>query len=489
MTRQLKFSLMRIDPDQGPKHEQMLIVGAFVGSDRRSEIRAPYDGQVVGSVPNGDWQSADAALEAASEAFKSWRKSTPETRTALLKRISELVREREAVLVDVLTREVGKPLKWSQGEVNRLALTFDLAASLTDREPLPVDLDYDPRGKDFEAEVRRYPIGVIVGIVPYNWPLNLAAHKLAPALATGNTIVLKPSNQAPISTLMLVRLIHEAGCPPGVVNAVVVHSNISERMALDERVAMLSFTGSPAVGWELKRKLVHKKVTLELGGDASVIVHSDADLDWAVERIVWGKYGYAGQICISVQHVLCQARVYERFREKLVRAVIQCPSGDPCDPITVCGPLISSDAADKVQSWIAEAELLGAKLLAGGRRTGNLIEPTLLEDVPPSSHLGCQEAFGPVLTLSSYDEPAEAIGRVNKSQYGIHCGLFTHDPAFISRASEDLEVGGVVINDVPTIRFDALPYGGVKLSGFGREGVRYAMEEMTEPKSIVIRTL
>lgn len=480
---------MQTDPDSGAYREEMLINGKFVEGPERKEVRAPYDDALVGIVACGDWSSADAALTAATEAFSDWRKSSAETRKALLKKIAELVREQESSLVDVLTREVGKPLKWSQGEVMRLALTFDLAASLTDREPLPVNLDYDPRGKDYQAEVRRFPIGVVLGIVPYNWPFNLAAHKLAPALAVGNTVVLKPSNQAPLSTLMLARIIHEAGCPPGVVNAVVVPSDVAEKMALDDRVAMVSFTGSPAVGWELKKKLSAKKVTLELGGDASVIVHHDADLDWAVERIVWGKYGYAGQICISVQHVLCHDSVYEKFKDKLLAAVKACPFGDPMLPETVCGPLISSEAADKVIDGISEAKEKGATLLAGGERTGNVIEPTLLEKVSNTSKLGCQEVFGPVLTLTSYASLRDALAQVNASEYGIHCGVFTHDPSRISQAVDDLEVGGVVINDVPTVRFDALPYGGVKQSGFGREGVRYAMEEMSEPKSIVIRTL
>lgn len=464
----------------------MLVGGSFRGV-AETEVRAPYDQSLVGRVPSGSWRDADAALGAAANAFRGWRSSSYDERRKLLKTVAALVREREALLVDVLTREVGKPIKWSQGEVMRLALTFDLAAFLVDREPISVDLGYDPRGDDFRAEVRRYPLGVVLGIVPYNWPYNLAAHKLAPALAVGNTVVLKPSNQAPISTLLLARLIHEAGCPPGVVNAVVVPSDVAERMALDDRVNMVSFTGSPGVGWSLKEMLPRKKVTLELGGDATVIVNEDADIEWAIERIVWGKYGYAGQICISVQHVLCHELIYESFRSRLIKAVQACPYGDPNDPKTVCGPLISQDAANKVMDWIAEALDAGATLLTGGEAKKNLVIPTSIENVPESVRLGCEEVFGPVLTLKSFREPKEAFDRVNRSRFGIHCGLFAQDSRFIEQAIEEIEVGGVVVNDVPTVRFDALPYGGVKESGFGREGVRYTMEEMTEPKSVVTR--
>jgi acyl-CoA reductase-like NAD-dependent aldehyde dehydrogenase len=348
-----------------------------------------------------------------------------------------------------------------------------------------VDVAYDPRGKDYQAWVERLPVGPVLGIVPYNWPYNLAAHKIAPALAVGCTMVVKPSSAAPLSTLTLCRLIHEAGCPPGVVNAVVCPSKIAERMALDPRIAKVSFTGSPAVGWGLKEKLPRKKVTLELGGDASAIVMPDADLDWATKRIVAGKFGYAGQICISVQHARIHQDVYADMRARLIEATLACKSGDPEDPTTVCGPLVSAEAADKVQAWLQEALDGGGKLLAGGLRDGNVVSPTLIENVPASARLSCEEVFGPVLTLSSFATLDEAIAAVNASNYGIHAGVFTRDPAAAERCFNELEVGGVVVNDYPTLRFDSLPYGGVKNSGFGREGVRYAMDEMTELKSFV----
>lgn len=474
-------------------HREMLIDGHFVGGECDQAVgklvaRSPYDGHVVGTAAEGGWNEANAALAAASEAFLSYRRTSVVDRQLLLRRIAQAVRDREAELVSLLIDEVGKPVRWSQGEVSRLALTFDLAAAELDQWGEDwVDLGYDPRGRDYRATVARFPRGVVLGIVPYNWPFNLAAHKLAPALATGNAVVLKPSDQAAVSTLTLARLIHEAGCPHGAVNAVVCPPAVAERAALDLRTSMVSFTGSPAVGWHLKRLLPEKPVTLELGGDGFAVVCADADLAWAVERVVAGAYGYAGQVCIAVQHVLVECSVYEAVREKLIAATNACPYGDPRQESTVCGPMISAEAADRVEHWVSEAVALGAQVIAGGGRSGNVVHPTLVEGVPREARLAREEVFGPVLTLQPFDTFDEALGRVDGSAYGIHCGVFSRDPSKIREAFERLTLGGVVANDYPTLRFDALPYGGEKHSGFGREGVRAAMEEMTVPKTLVER--
>jgi acyl-CoA reductase-like NAD-dependent aldehyde dehydrogenase len=475
-------------------HCEMLINGHLIGGPcdqavGKQVIRAPYDGAIVGTAAEGDERDLRAAVDSANDAFKTWRNSPRRERQALLRRIAALIRERKEELVDTLTKEVGKPIVWSEGEVARLAITFEDAADEVSRfglEYLPVDMD--ARGDGYRLTVERFPIGVILGIVPYNWPYNLAAHKLAPALATGNTIVLKPSQQAPLSTLTLARIIHEAGCPPGVVNAVNVPSKAVLPVAKDPRVKMLSFTGSPAVGWMLKKELAEKRVSLELGGNASAIVAQDADIDWAIPRIVAGGYGYAGQICIAIQHVLVHSSLYEEAKSRLIKATQDCASGDPMDRKVVCGPLISSDAVQKVTDWIEEAVHLGGKLLAGGSREGNVVAPTLIENVPGAAKLSCQEVFGPVLTLAPFDTLDEAFGRVNSSDYGIQCGIFTTDLRVAERAFREIEVGGVIVNDYPTLRFDNMPYGGVKQSGFGREGVRYAMEEMTELKAMLVRT-
>ena len=476
-------------------HAEMLIDGFFIGgpcdqSVGKQVIRAPYDGKIVGTAAEGGWGELKTCIDAADDAFKSWRHSSRADRQRLLRGISRLVRERSEELVELLILEVGKPITASRGEVARLALTFDYAAdqiSTYGKESMQVDTD--PRGVGYQSVVERFPIGVVFCIVPYNWPFNLSAHKLAPALATGNTVIVKPSPLAPLTTLSLLRIIHEAGCPPGVVNGWNGHAALAQMALNDPRIKMLSFTGSAAVGWKLKKLMHDRRVTLELGGNASVIVCQDADLEWATSRIISGAYNYAGQICISIQHAIIHESIYPEIKSRLIDAVEHCPFGDPRSPATVCGPLISTEAAEKVQLMIEEAEQLGASRLVGGVRSGTMISPTLLESVPDTAKLSNEEVFGPVLTLESYSDFSDAISRVNRSSYGIQAGVFTHDFRNASRAFQDLEVGGVVINDYPTLRFDNLPYGGVKRSGFGREGVRCAMDEMTDSKVMLTRCI
>jgi len=452
------------------------------------EIYAPYGGSLVGTAAEGGLDEAMAAVAAARQSFDDFRKAPRSTRKQLLTKIAIKVRERQNELALLLTREVGKPITWAQGEVARLAITFDLAADLLSNygyEALP--LDFDPRGVGYTCRVERFPIGPIFGIVPYNWPFNLAAHKIAPALATGNTIIIKPSDLAPLSTFALQKIIDDSGAPPGAVQAILVPPQVAEQTIRDQRIKMLSFTGSPAVGWHLKALLPEKKVTLELGGNASAIVCDDADLSWTVKRLIAGGYGYAGQICIAIQHVLVQDSVYDSVRSQLIAGTLNCPIGDPEKPETVCGPLISNAAADKVMGFIDEAVSAGGQVIAGGRRQGNMIWPTLIENVPPQVKLAKEEVFGPVLTLGRFKTLDEAVRQVNSSQYGIQCGVFTKSIANAEYAFRELEVGGVIINDYPTLRFDSFPYGGVKRSGFGREGVRYAMDDMTEPKVMVVK--
>lgn len=469
-------------------HQEILIGGQFFGGACDQSIgklvsRNPFDGSAVGTAAEGGWPEMSAAIDAATLAFEGWRASSRADRQRLLRGIAALVRDREAELVDTLSREVGKPVTWSKGEVARLAITFDLAAdylSAPARQVLP--LDFDPRGSGYSCAVERFPIGPVLAITPYNWPYNLAAHKIAPAIAMGNTVVMKPSALAPVSSLLLSRLIHEAGCPAGVFNAVVCDDSAAEKAVTDPRIKVVSFTGSEKVGWHIKSLVPDKHVTLELGGDATAIVMPDADLDWAVSRIVSGKYGYAGQICISVQHALVHESVYSEVRDRLIAGTLACPTGDPMDPATVCGPMINSAAADRVMAWIADAVSKGATLLAGGFRNGNVIKPTLLEGVPGSALIDHEEVFGPVLTVRPFATVEEAIARVNSSRFGIQCGVFTKDEAIAEKFYRGLDVGGVVIGDFPTLRFDNMPYGGNKRSGFGREGVASACEEMSQTK-------
>ena len=404
-------------------------------------------------------------------------------------RAAARVRESRSELAELLVGEIGKPIALAEGEVDRLALTFELAGQAGPgfgREELP--LDFDPRGKGYRCKVERFPLGVVLAIVPYNWPYNLTAHKLAPALATGNTIVVKPSPQALLSTYALVKLVHEAGAPAGAVNVVDAPVGAVQRACQDRRVRMVSFTGSDAVGWPLKAALPPEtKCVLELGGDASAVVFADADLDWAAARLVAGAYGYAGQICISIQHAWVERSIYDGFAVKLAELVARCRSGDPADRLTICGPMISAAAADRVEAWIEEAVATGGKVLAGGGRRGNLIAPTLLADVSGNVRLAKSEVFGPVLTIAPFDSVKAAIEQVNSSPYGLQAGVFTANSDTAEACYRGIDAGAVIVNDYPTLRFDNMPYGGVKRSGFGREGVRSAMLEMTEPKTRVER--
>lgn len=474
-------------------HAEMLVDGFFVGGPcdqavGKQVVRAPFDGKIVGTAAEGGWSELKACIDAAHEAYQAWRFSPRHRRQTLLRQIAGLVRERSAELAELLTLEVGKPITASRGEVSRLALTFDYAADLVSTHGLEaIPIDTDPRGIEYRCTVERFPAGPIFCIVPYNWPYNLTAHKVAPALATGNTVIVKPSPLAPISTLTLCRLIHEAGCPPGVVNAWNGHHSHVQKALADPRIRMLSFTGSASVGWNLKASMPDRKVTLELGGDASVIVCADADLDWAAKRIVAGGFSYAGQICISIQHVLADRRIYEDLRARLIALTESCPSGDPMLEATVCGPLITAEAVERIMAMVDEAAANGGNVVVRGSQTGLVVHPTLIENVPSNVALSCEEAFGPVLTLAPFDVFEDAIANVNSSQYGIHTGVFTTSIADAETAYRKLEVGGVIINDYPTLRFDNMPYGGSKRSGFGREGVRYAMDEMTEPKTLLIR--
>lgn len=467
----------------------------LVAGDRRSggpegvvEVHAPYDGSLVGTAPLSNQDRAETAIASSVDAFKTWRFAPVEERQALVRKIASLVSEKSESLARLCAIEIGKPITWARAEVKRLELTFKLAADLLDqpqREEL--SLDFDPRGKDYRCFVVREPVGPVFAIVPYNWPFNLGAHKLAPALAAGCTVILKPSRLSPLSTLALVDLIQEAGCPDGVLNALVCNDQVAESIVKDGRIPIVSFTGSPKVGWHLKNLVPEKRVTLEMGGDASSLIFDDADLDLAVKQTVLGKFGYAGQVCISVQHARVQAGVYDEVKSRLIKATEETATGDPMDEKTVCGPVINADAAERIMEWIDEAEEAGAKILSGGNRVGNLIEPTLIENVPEGCKLAEQEVFGPVLTLSKFDTEEEAFARVNASQFGIHCGIFTKDEDRHWRALQQLEVSGVVANDFPTLRFDNMPYGGVKRSGFGREGVRYTFEEYTTPKVLLQR--
>ncbi|RYG48482.1 aldehyde dehydrogenase family protein [bacterium] len=471
------------------QHGELLIDGTFVGGScdqavPKAVLRSPWDGRFVATAAEGGWSELRAALDAAHDAFSTYRDTPRRERQALLRRIATSIREERQDLADLLVAEIGKPVTLALGEVDRMAIVFDQAADLLGTwglEQLPGDLD--PRGDRARLTVERRPLGVVYGFVPYNWPYNLAAHKIAPALAVGCPLVLKCSPLAPTSTLALARLCHRAGVPAGVLNAWNGDDDAAGRALEDERIAVLSFTGSERVGWMLKERTKARKTVLELGGNASAIVAADGDLDRAVARLIPGAFGYAGQVCISVQHIWVHRSVYAAFRERFLAALP--PVADPAEPSTICGPMISPEAADKVRGLIHEALEKGAKR-TGEDGAGNRLTPTVLEDVPEGAAILTEEAFGPVVTLAPFDDLAEAYARVNASRFGIQAAIFTDSLATAESAYRSLEVGGVIVNDSPSLRLDAMPYGGVRRSGLGREGLRYAMDELTEPKAFLI---
>ncbi len=463
------------------------IAGEMVESDQIDEVTSPYSGEVVGRVPLATEEQREAATVAAVEAFNETRAMSRVKRAEICQGIADGVERRRQEFAEMLALECGKPLTAANVEVSRAVQTFVMAAEEAKRlggEIVP--LDVVPWGEGYAGQCHRFPLGPILGITPFNFPLNLAAHKMAPCIAAGCTMVLKPPQQAPISTLKLAEICYEAGLPPKALS--VPHSTVvvAEPMVEDDRFKLLSFTGSAAVGWHLKSIAGKKRVVLELGGNAGAIVHGDADVDWAVQRTAVGGYGYAGQSCISVQRVLVHRSIFDEFCEKLVARTGELKVGDPLRDDTDVGPLIEEKHAERVIAWIAEAEQGGARVLVGNRREGALIWPTVLADTTFDMKVECEEIFGPVVTVRPYDDFEAAVRIVNDSIYGLQAGIFTHDVRLIHLAYQNLDVGGVVVNDSPTMRIDNMPYGGVKNSGLGREGVLSSILEMTEPKMLIV---
>ena len=462
--------------------------GEWRTSSDRLEIRNPYNDELVGVTYNATDQDLEDAIVAAQRAFEVTRKLQGYERAEILQRMADGLRKRQEEIARLIAMEAGKPIRDARVEAARGVFTLQTAVEEAKRiggETIPLDLMPYSQGRF--GITRRFPIGPIAGISPFNFPLNLVAHKLSPAFAAGNPVVLKPPMQAPVTSLKLAEIAFEAGLPPRALS--VVHSvpEVAERLATDERFRLLSFTGSARVGWHLKSIAGRKKVLLELGSTNPAIVHEDADLGWAVERCVSGAFAMNGQNCIRIQRLLVHRPVYDEFVGRLVEATGRVKVGNPLEDDTVVGPVIDSAAADRIAAWIEEAVAGGARVLAGGGRRGNVIEPTILAGTRPEMKVEREEIFGPAMTVRPYDDFAEALALANDSEYGLQAGVFTQDIRRIWQAYEALEVGGVVVNDHPMLRVDNYPFGGVKKSGLGREGVRFAYEEMTELKALVVR--
>lgn len=447
-----------------------------------------YSGEVATTVALADAVTIEEAITAADASFDAMRSMRAYQRQDILNHCVQRFSERFEEFAYSLCVEAGKPIRDARGEVGRLIDTFRIAAEESVRINGEVmNLEISPRARGYSAMWKRVPIGPCSFISPFNFPLNLAAHKIAPALAIGCPFVMKPASLTPIGALLIGEVMAETDLPAGAFSILPASRDGADLLTTDERLKLLSFTGSPDVGWALKARAGKKPVVLELGGNAACIVDADADLDDTVERVVFGAFYQSGQSCISVQRILVHASIYEEFRDRLVGKVKSLVIGDPKDENTFIGPVISDKDAQRLESWVREAADKGATVLCGGARNGVMMEPTLVEDPPADCTLSIEEAFGPVATITRFDDFDAALAEVNNSKFGLQAGIFTRDLYKAQKAWEELDVGGVVIGDVPSFRVDNMPYGGVKDSGLGREGIRFAMEDMSEIRNLVIR--
>ncbi len=471
-----------------PAATPLMIAGNLRNSEATAEVRSPYDNHVIASVCQATGGDADEALRAAEHAFAETKSLPSWRRAAILEHIAARI-EREALdLARGIALEAGKPLSASRAEVQRAVQTFRIAAEESKRiggELLP--LDWTPGNENRVGLIRRFSIGPILGITPFNFPVNLVAHKLAPAIASGNPIIIKPAPQTPLSALRLGEMAVDAGWPRGAISVLPCSNEVTAGMLADSRLRMLTFTGSAAVGWKLKAMAPRLRCTLELGGNAAMIVHEDADLDLAAQAILTGGFSYSGQSCISVQRVFVHKTRWQTLAQRLTEGIEQMHAGDPLDEQTQIGPMISLAAAERAADWIEKAVDAGARLITGGERRGAQLSPTLLAKVPHTTPLFKEEAFAPVVFLNPYDTFDEAIAAVNDSRYGLQAAVFTRDWGRITQAFREIDAGAVLVNEATSWRAEHMPYGGIKESGTGREGLRSAIESMTEERMLVAR--
>ncbi|MFF5500263.1 aldehyde dehydrogenase family protein [Streptomyces roseolus] len=471
------------------------VAGREATGDTTFDVTNSYDGRLVGKVAVPTEAQVEEAVAAAHAVVDEFAATPAHVRAAALDHVSKRLAERTEEIAQVISAENGKPIKWARGEVGRAVSVFRFAAEEARRWNAgeAQRLDTEAGGAGRLALTRRVPKGVVLGIAPFNFPLNLSAHKVAPAIAVGAPIILKPAPATPISSLILGEILAETDLPAGSWSILTVPNDRMPALVQDERLPVISFTGSDKVGYAIQASVPHKHCTLELGGNAAAVVladwSSEADLDWAATRIATFSNYQGGQSCISVQRVIADASVYDRLLPKIVAAVEAQVTGDPADDATDVGPLVDEAAARRVESWVDEAVAAGAKLLAGGKREGASYAPTVLTELPADVTLARAEVFGPVLTVAKVDGEAEAFAAVNDSDFGLQAGVFTHDLQTAFRAHRALEVGGVIVGDVPSYRADQMPYGGAKRSGTGREGVAYAMDDYTYERVLVLTGL
>ncbi len=466
---------------------KLLVNGAWRDGQGVAELTSPFDGRSLGRVAQAAEADVEDALKAAAAARPRLQQQSSGARREILTGIAAGLRTRQAELAESICDEAGKPMSLARLEVSRAIETFTVAAAQLSHfggEVMPVDLA--PGQEGTEAEVRRFPAGIIVGIVPFNFPLNLGAHKVAPALAVGAPIIIKPPPQAPSAQLILAEIALTSGADAAALQVLPSDNAVAEKLATDPRVRVLSFTGSAKVGWHLKKQAPGKAL-LELGGNAAAIVADDADVERAAKRLAASAFGYAGQVCIKTQRIIVDAKVWDAFVARFLEETKKLGVGDPRKEDVLVGPVINDAAATRITQWLDEATAAGAQVLLAGKREGRLLGPSVLTNVPRHTRLYREEVFGPVALLSKSPDFEAALVEANDGDYGLQAGVFTRDLRRVRRAFHTLEVGGVIIDDTPSFRSDAMPYGGVKGSGLGREGVRYAMEDFTEPRVLVLR--
>ncbi len=448
----------------------------------------PFDLSEVARVTYADKKQASNAIESADAIFRT-KKLLSKERSEILAKTSILILERKDEFISLIIKEAGKPIQYARAEVERAAFTFLAASKVAScfDEPIIPDLMSAPNAVGRDISYRYFPVGVVCAITPFNFPLNLVAHKVASAIASGNTIVLKPGPQTPLTSFLLLDVLKEAGLPDGWLNVVPCENDVAQSIVEDERVKMLSFTGSANVGWHLKSLIHKKKVTLELGGNGAVIVDEITDIDSLIKSLVMSGYSYAGQVCISLQNLYIIESLYDRVVTKFVEAAKKVIVGDPMNEDTIVGPMINPQAAEKAWSWVEDAIAKGATKLCGKFRAPNIITPTILENVPNDCNVSCEEVFAPVVVVHRYSDIDEVIEELNASKYGLQAGLFSSNREVINKVYHNLEVGGLIVGDTNTFRIDTMPYGGVKESGYGREGIEFAMRGMSEMKVLVER--
>lgn len=470
------------------KMYKTLIGGEWVGSEKTLEVKNKYNNEVFAAVPVADEKETLRAIDEAESAFRTFRKMPAHKRADILEKTSDIILRRKDEIAEIISKEAGKAWKFSMNEVYRSAETFKFASEEAKRihgETIPVDAS--AFGENRVGYFMREPLGVIGAITPFNFPLNLVAHKVAPALASANTVVLKPASTTPVSSLILAEILEEAGLPKGVFNVVIGSgATVGDTIVGSAKCKKITFTGSPGVGDQIIKKAGIKKVTLELGNNSATLIEPDADIEKAAARCVVSAFSNSGQVCISLQRIYVNAKCYSKFADAFIKKTKELKVGDPMDSGCDVGPMIDAKELSRIDAWVKEAVAQGAVLSAGGSIVGNIFEPTVLTNVTEDMKVMCMETFAPVVSLVSYDDFSEAIVRVNDSDFGLQAGVYTKDINKIMEAIEDLEVGGVMINDTATFRVDHLPYGGNKLSGLGREGVRFAMEDMTSIKMVMI---